>query len=251
MNINISQKPMLQGSFNIKNKDTENSKNILKSQNKNNYDDRIKGLEAEIESIQTNEKDDAETKKQKIKALQDEIKEIRKLQQKEELEKLKSEDKNKDEKPYMENTDGDKLTLSEQMKDMIKADREIKNQEEKSLIKKELEAKETTIEIEIENDRTRNKSESNKAIAQASVDDELAYGLPKGVSQRELDKMDYNGFDTKHKDKDLEKIKDAIDNLEENEIEQLSKEDEKDKKEEVAPKIDDKELTEDEKNKLI
>ncbi len=235
MNINISQKTMIQGSFNLHNKKTDDeSKNVVKKLDKNNYEDKIKGIEETIKSVQANETDDADAKKEKIQALQDQIKELRRLQQQEELQKLKYEKENKEENPYLQNSDGDKVTLSDQMKEMIKGDRVVKKQEEKAQLKTDLEAKANRLGLEIENDRGRNKSVSNRLNAQASVDGEAT----KNLTEKDLKRMDYYGYDAKHKGKDLEELEENIEKLDNNELEKITKdgETEKDKDKKVDKK---------------
>ncbi len=230
MGINIANKPILQGSFNLQTKKSEKDeqKNVIKNKNENDYEEKIKGIEEKIKNVQASELDDADTKKEKIKALQDEIKELRRLQHEEEIQKLKSEkEKNENaEKPYQENADGDKLTLSDQMKEMIKGERTVKKQEEKAKIKKELEVKASMVEIGIENARGLNKSASNKLLAEMSIGQEVSReNLPESISREDLEEMDYKMYDTMHNGKELEELKEAIENLDDNEWEKLAKED--------------------------
>ncbi len=254
MQVNAGGKQMLQGSFNLHKKDSdkEEQSNVIKKEDGNNYDKTIEGLEEQMKSIRDNDTDDDETKKQKIKAIQEKIKEIRRLKQEEELKKLKNEDKNKnkvsEEQVYQKNADGDKLTLSDEMQEILKGERKIKNQEEKKQLRTELAAEKDILEKQIEKDRERNKSASRALISEASIEEDLSGGkLPEGVTQYDLDKMDYISFDAKHKDKDVEKLEEAIERIDNNEVEKLDKTEEEKSKSvtEILPTIDEKEKAED------
>ncbi len=225
MQVNSASKQLLQGSFNLRKKDSdkEGNSNILKKDDGNNYEKTIKGLEEQMKSVSANENYDPDTKKEKIKAIQDQIKEIRKLKQDEELKKLKSEEsvQGKDENVYLKNDDGDTVTLSDNMMQIIKDDNKVKKQEEQSLLKSKLEGKANRLESEIEKDRGRNKSMSNGILAEASITEKM----PEGISKQDLKRMDYNGFDAKHKGEDVEELKEAIERIENNEVEKLDKSD--------------------------
>ncbi len=244
MQINAGNKQMLQGSFNIrkKNSDKDEQSNVIKKKDENQYEKTIKGLEEQMKEIRMNDTDDAEVKKQKIKGLQDKIKELRKLQQEEEMKKLNNEDKKKNETEnvYQKNADGDKLTLSDQMKEMLKGERKVKKQEEKSQLKTKLETKASMLETQIEKDKGRNKSASNAVRAEASVTEKEPGKLPDGITERDLEKMDYAGYDAKHNGKELDKLKEAIERIDNNEVDKLDKTEEDESKNvfETVPEIE-------------
>ncbi len=143
-----------------------------------NYEDMIENIQEQIKKVNENQDFDEDTKKAKLKELQDQIDEIRNLQEmektrkleeaqaeKEEASKKKVEERNKLEKTNTvdESKDGDLLILSENAKDLIKSDLALDKLEAKDSMRKELKAETKMLKNQIEIDQGRGVESKHKA----------------------------------------------------------------------------------------
>ncbi len=167
----------LQGSFSFVQKNESKKNNDKKENASQSATDKtlkmIEKLEEQIKKVNENQAYDYETKKDKIRELSKQIEEIKEAEKKrkaEELEKEKEKEKTENEEKdkkvnsdnnveeevtYSENAHGDKLTLSDDMKEMLNKEKSLKELEEKHDAKKALKNEARVLEREIDVDRGR------------------------------------------------------------------------------------------------
>ncbi len=175
-----------ENSIKEKKSEQKDSKNINGATN--NFDEMIEKIQEQIKKVNENSNYDEETKKAKLKELQDQIDEIKKLQElertrkleeaqaeKEEASKKKVEEKNKLENTTTvdESKDGDLLILSEDAKDIIKSDIKLDKLEQKDSIRKELKAEARLLENQIDIDQGRGVESEKKASQLEKLEDNI------------------------------------------------------------------------------
>lgn len=188
INGNLSNNRIMQGNFSNsvkgENKKGEEGKNSTSSGTMNRYSKMIENIEEQMKKVQENEQYDVDTKKAKMKELQKQIEDIRKMEQEEKAKKLNSINEKKEEKPDSENIDGDKLTLSDEMKDMIKSDVEFDKLKDKNSLNKKLKGSARVLESEIEIDKGRGANTERKEEQLSELKEKI-----ESMDNNELEKM--------------------------------------------------------------
>ncbi len=200
MNVKFNTNQVVQGSFasNIKNNQKDNKVDNKEQQdNKNSsinaanpFSKMIENIQEQMKKVQESDSYDVDTKKAKMEELQKQLEEIRKMEQEEKNKKLaekqnktENEEQNK-EQNVAENAHGDKLTLSDDMKEILKDESKLKKLAEKSATKEKMKAEANLLQSEIEFDKGMGRVIKRKEDRVSEIEDRL-----EAMNNNELEKM--------------------------------------------------------------
>ncbi len=211
MKINSNQAQSLKGSFSTeqKNNKMNNDKNSSIQKADDKYEKMIGNIQEQIKNVQDNKNYDSVSKKQKISDLQSQIQDIQKMKQEEEATKINkpAQKTAKDsEEVFAENMDGDKVILSNDMKNMMENDIALKKAEEKGSAAKDLNSKATILESQIETDKGRGVDTAKKEESLSKVQDKMAELNNKEDDQVVVNKEDEQVKATPKKEEDTTQV---------------------------------------------
>ncbi len=220
MNVKFNSNQAIQGSFssNIKSNQNNNQKDN-KVENKdqkgnknsslnaaNSYSKMIENIQEQMKKVQESDSYDADTKKAKMEEFQKQIEEIRKMEQEEKASKLgnkQNKDDNKnglEEENVAENAHGDKLTLSDDMKEILKDDTKLKKLKEKNATQKEMQGEANLLKSEIEIDKGMGRNTERKEERVSEIKDRV-----EAMNNNELEKATSKDEDSKIKNNNVNK----------------------------------------------
>ncbi len=188
MNVNLNSNRVMLGSFASNQKDRainkDENKNSTNIGNSNSYSKMIESIQEQMKKVQENDAYDVDMKKSKMEELQKQLEEIRKMEQEEKTSKLTSEKKVEEDKSHAENSDGDKLTLSEEMENLLKDDVAFDKLKSKNAVQKEMKGEVNVLKREIEVDKGRGANTERKEDQLSELKDRI-----KNMDNNELEKM--------------------------------------------------------------
>ncbi len=209
MRIDNINNQMLQGKLTSGQKvnkvaDQKNSedKNVIDASKQSSYSKRLESIQEQMNKVKEDDSLDSETKKTKIKELQEQMNEIRKKGKEAQVNKLAEKNKPEEEKAYAQSADGDKLILTENMKNMIQNDVSLDKAKEKNSDKVELQGENEILKNQIETDLGRGVDTTKKEEELAKKEEKVSE-----INNNEMEKINNSNKEkTENKEMNVEEV---------------------------------------------